>query len=202
MQVRLGMRSNATVLYPILLVGFLLSCTSRVGSLSNFSARTLHKAKIFGSMEAVVQKCSSKFGILSCAILVAATCFCSCSHRTSVSGPPDQWIRAKELSVRVSFTEDRVGKIGIRNDSSKEVRVLPMTIRGWYKQYGEKEITMRSGEVETLKPGEQFSMTIPPFLQMDSKMPSIPGITVTDELYKLQVELGPESSREIFAVNR
>src|SRR5687767_4418937 len=102
-----------------------------------------------------------KFGIVICFCLVVLA---GCSRNTSVTGQPEQWIKAKNFSVRVSFTEDKMGKIRIRNDSSNEARLLPMTIRGWYKYYGEKEETMRSGQVEILKPGEQLETTIPPFL--------------------------------------
>lgn len=123
-------------------------------------------------------------------------CFFGCGgiSQTSVTGKQDQWVRGKDLSVRVSFAE---GKIDIRNDGSKEARVLPLTVRGWYPSFGQKEITMRSGQVEALKPGEQLSLTIPPFLQLE---PPPGGLYTQEALTKLQVELGPPGSKEVFTV--
>lgn len=119
---------------------------------------------------------------------------CGGASQTSVSGQPDQWVRGKSLSIRISFTE---GKIGIRNDNGKEARVIPMTVRGWYKTFGQKEITMRSGQIEVLKPGEQLALSIPPFLQME---PPPGGLFTEEALDKLQVELGPPGAREVFTV--
>lgn len=129
-------------------------------------------------------------------LLMAIVWFSGCGSHSSASGPPDQWIRGKDLSVRVSFSE---GKIGMRNDGNQEVVILPMTLRGWYKTLGEKEVTIRSGEIEALKPGQQLSVPIPPFQQLE---PPPGGLVTAEEIHKLQVELGPKRSTEVFTVQR
>ncbi|HKO61328.1 MAG TPA: hypothetical protein VJV03_09225 [Pyrinomonadaceae bacterium] len=130
------------------------------------------------------------------AAVLLLLCFFGCGEKnqTSMSGKQDQWVRGNDLSIRVSFAE---GKIDIRNDGSKEARVLPLTVRGWYPSFGQKEITMRSGQVEALKPGERLSLTIPPFLQME---PPPGGPFNQEPLNKLQLELGPSGSKEVFTV--
>lgn len=137
---------------------------------------------------------TNRLSVLAASILMFGFSGCGGASQTSVSGQPDQWVRGKNLSVRISFTEN---KVGIRNDNDKEARVIPMTVRGWYKTFGQKEITMRSGETEVLKPGEQLSLSIPPFLQMQ---PPPGGLATQEALEKLQVELGPANAKEVFTV--
>jgi len=131
--------------------------------------------------------------------LVLTFCLHGCASETRVSGSPDQWVRAKKLSVMVSFTQN---KITIRNDSGAATSFLPMKIRGWYKTAGAKEITLNHAEKGVLNPNDSMSFSIPPFLQMDAPPQVQLPIEPSDELQRVEVELGQGGNKESVTINR
>jgi hypothetical protein len=125
------------------------------------------------------------------------------------SGMPDQWMRARSLSVRVSFKKDT---LEIRNDGRETRPIVPMTVRGWFRPSGTKETTWGRGGYtrmvqDELKPGSTAMITGLVML-VDPPPLSGPGDlfrrnrNADEVLEKLQIEFGSAFSKEVFIVEQ
>lgn len=119
-----------------------------------------------------------------------------CAQKPTASGPPGQWIKGKKLAINVSFGDVSVGgqKFQVRNDSDQNAIIAPFTIIAWFKEAGKKENTLSKENFkrEIMPPGNYATLPIIGFVNAS------PG----DELYKLQLEFGSGSDKEIFLVQR
>jgi hypothetical protein len=59
----------------------------------------------------------------------------ACGESAGVSGSTDQWLKGKSLAVNVVFTNGGP-LIKVRNDSTREMSIVPTRVTGWFKTAG------------------------------------------------------------------
>jgi hypothetical protein len=69
------------------------------------------------------------------AVMGSLVLLTACGESTGVRGSTDQWLKGRSLAVNVVFTN--MGPlIKVRNDSTREMSIVPTRVTGWFKTAG------------------------------------------------------------------
>jgi len=167
-------------------------------------------------------------------LILACACFLqfntvACDPKGTV-GHTNEWVKGKAISVKAIFTSGGRGAdfneplvLGIRNDGSKPVHVVPIEVTGWFE---------RAGKVKGIHTYPNFSsglvsstlvVRVPPSQKRDLKLDRTssdivlnpqeeiqipflgiwgPNITSFDVLERVRIAVGPDrgAEQEIFSI--
>ncbi len=134
-------------------------------------------------------------------LIFSISLLAGCTAQSSgVSGSMNTWIKGKSLSVQAFYMnpgKSTMPTVSLRNDSDKAFSITPVTVTAWFKQAGEKQKTLNSGNMSgngRISPQQEIMLT-DELLKFD--------VAPSDQLDKLRLSVGEAgSTQEIFTINR
>jgi hypothetical protein len=137
----------------------------------------------------------------------------ACGGPSGVTGPRNQWLKGKSVSVNVGVATTGITEspyFNVRNDSSQPFTLSPIKVTVWYKKAGkmEREVVIEpEGSIRFLSKETSIlsaRVETPPILNPQKETSLGVGLWVFDtpqfdQVEKVRVALGP-GEQEIFTV--
>lgn len=118
----------------------------------------------------------------------------SCGAPQGATGVTGEWVKGKALTVRVNIISQQADQpsLDLRNDTGKDLSILPLRVIAWYEKSGKQEKPEQPGQLY-LAAGQTLTG-----LTLNLSPP------VGDRLQKIQIFHGLEGGKEqeVFTITR
>jgi hypothetical protein len=120
----------------------------------------------------------------------------ACETRPTATGRANAWIKGESVYARIGSvgTLLQAPKVELKNDSSRPVTILPLTLTVVYKTAGRRQMIFHadSGIPEKLEPGKD--------LTLDHEI-SVSELTAGESPEQIRVDIGPPKGGERFVAD-